>query len=157
MSTSGELRRALTPSRRRRTRTRAKGRASRSVSAPSGDPGLNDDPWAVDVNWGDGSAHTTFNASSQGALAAQSHAYADNGSYTVTVKVTDKDRDSDSKTFTAAVANVAPTVTAASFAGAAASCGTNNATLTVSFTDPGPLGTWSAAIDWNNDGRSTRR
>jgi PKD repeat protein len=132
-------------------------RASRAVPAPSGDPGLNDDPWAVDVNWGDGSAHTTFNASSQGALAAQSHTYADNGSYTVTVKVTDKDRDSDSKTFTAAVANVAPTVTAASFAGAAASCGTNNATLTVSFTDPGPLGTWSAAIDWNNDGRSTRR
>src|SRR5438105_5776357 len=55
------------------------------------DPGVNDNPWAVDVNWGDSSSHTTFNQSSQGSLGSQSHTYADNGTYTVTVKVTDKD------------------------------------------------------------------
>jgi hypothetical protein len=54
------------------------------------DPGVNDSPWAVDVNWGDGSAHTTYNASSQGAQSQQSHAYGV-GSYTATVSVTDKD------------------------------------------------------------------
>src|SRR5205823_11107639 len=47
------------------------------------DPGANDAPWAVDVDWGDSSAHTTFNASSPGALGSKNHAFADNGSYTV--------------------------------------------------------------------------
>src|SRR5207245_1907263 len=75
------------------------------------DPGVNDSPWAVDINWGDSTAHTTFNSSTQGSLGAQDHTYADNGTYTVTVKVTDKDGGSDSKTFDVIVSNVAPTVT----------------------------------------------
>jgi hypothetical protein len=54
------------------------------------DPGVNDDPWAVDINWGDGSTHTTYNASSQGAQPQQSHSYGP-GSFTLTVSVTDKD------------------------------------------------------------------
>ena len=45
--------------------------------------------WAVDVNWGDGSAHTDFNAASTGPLSAQSHAFALPGTYTVTVTATD--------------------------------------------------------------------
>jgi hypothetical protein len=45
--------------------------------------------WNVDVNWGDGSADTMFNATSNGALSAQSHAFALPGSYTVTVTATD--------------------------------------------------------------------
>ena len=77
------------------------------------DPGP-DSPWAVDVNWGDGSAHTTFTETATGpvtalTIAAKSHAYGDNGAYTVTVKVTDKNHDFDSKTFTVNVANKAPT------------------------------------------------
>ena len=32
--------------------------------------------WAVDINWGDGSTHTDFNAASTGPLSAQSHAFA---------------------------------------------------------------------------------
>jgi hypothetical protein len=32
--------------------------------------------WAVDVNWGDASAHTVFNATSTGPLSIQSHAFA---------------------------------------------------------------------------------
>src|SRR5207244_733814 len=55
------------------------------------DAGANDNPWAVDVDWGDGSPHTTFNQNTQGSLGSQSHSYADNAVRTVTVKVTDKD------------------------------------------------------------------
>src|SRR4029077_20850284 len=60
------------------------------------DPGP-DSPWAVDVNWGDGLPHATFNATTTGSLGTRSHTYGDNGSYTVTVKVTDKDGASDTK------------------------------------------------------------
>ena len=74
------------------------------------DPGP-DGPWAVDVNWGDGSSHSMFNAASPGSLGSRSHSYDDNGSYTVTVTVTDKDGASGSKTFTVTVANVAPSAT----------------------------------------------
>src|SRR5207244_9016709 len=81
------------------------------------DVGVNDNPWAVDVDWGDGSLHTTFSLATQGAITAASHAYADNSTppatgYTVTVKVTDKDGGTDSKTFKVTVANLAPVVTA---------------------------------------------
>jgi len=75
------------------------------------DLGVNDSPWAVDVDWGDTSTHTTFNMATQGTIDTRSHSYADNGTYTVTVKVIDKDSGFDSKTFKIAVANVAPTVT----------------------------------------------
>jgi hypothetical protein len=53
--------------------------------------GTNDAAWAVDINWGDGSTHTTFSASAQGAQPNQSHTYATPGPYTATVTVTDKD------------------------------------------------------------------
>ena len=43
----------------------------------------------VDVNWGDNSAHTDFNAPSTGPLSAQQHAFATPGTFTVTVMVTD--------------------------------------------------------------------
>jgi hypothetical protein len=45
--------------------------------------------WTVDVNWGDGSVHTGFNATSTGALSAQSHAFALPGTYTITVTAAD--------------------------------------------------------------------
>src|SRR5206468_3763437 len=89
--------------------------ATVSFSAPFdafSDAGVNDNPWAVDVDWGDASPHTTFSAATQGALGMKSHTYADNGSYTVTVKVTDKDLGYDSKTFTVTVNNLPPVVTA---------------------------------------------
>jgi uncharacterized membrane protein len=57
-------------------------------------------PWAVDINWGDGTAHTTFPAATAGSLGTQSHTYAAPGPYTVTVIVTDTtDGQSDAKTF----------------------------------------------------------
>src|SRR5205823_1571079 len=61
------------------------------------DPGA-DNPWTVDVTWGDGHSDS-FSAGSTGTIAAHSHTYDDNGSYTVSVKVTDKDGGFDSKTF----------------------------------------------------------
>jgi hypothetical protein len=112
------------------------------------DPGV-DSPWAVDVDWGDGSAHTTFNATTTGSLGTKPHTYADNGQYTVTVTVTDKDGTSDSHTFKVTVANVAPTITSVAFANSSVGCGSNNATLNVTFEDPG-ADTWSATINWGD-------
>lgn len=72
-------------------------------------------PWTVDVDWGDGSAHTAFSVTASGSLGSQTHTYADNRSdgaaYSVSVKVTDKGDLSDSKSFNVTVANVAPAVT----------------------------------------------
>jgi len=77
------------------------------------DPGA-DSPWSVVVTWGDSTPNTTFNATSTGTLASQSHTYADNGTYTVTVKVTDKDgADSNVASFQVTVSNVAPTASLA--------------------------------------------
>jgi hypothetical protein len=59
------------------------------------DAGVNDNPWAVSINWGDGSSATTYNASSQGSQPQQSHTYTSAGSFSVTVTVTDKDGDSN--------------------------------------------------------------
>src|SRR5205807_3989628 len=73
------------------------------------DPGA-DNPWTVDVSWGDGHSDS-FSMSAPGTIPAHSHTYDDNGSYTVSVKVTDKDGGFDSKTFKVDVANVAPTAT----------------------------------------------
>jgi hypothetical protein len=53
------------------------------------DPGVNDNAWLVDINWGDGN-HTTYNASSQGAQPQQSHNYGP-GLFTISVSVKDKD------------------------------------------------------------------
>jgi hypothetical protein len=55
------------------------------------DAGVNDAAWTVDVNWGDGSAHTSFTTSVQGAQANQSHTYNGPGTYSASVTVTDKD------------------------------------------------------------------
>jgi hypothetical protein len=65
--------------------------ANATLSISFSDPGTSDGPWAVAINWGDGSTNTTFNASTQGAQTAQTHAYATPGQYTATVSVTDKD------------------------------------------------------------------
>src|SRR5205085_730653 len=54
------------------------------------DPGVNDNPWHVYVDWGDSSS-SMLDTSTQGSLGSRSHTYADNGSYTVSVVVTDKD------------------------------------------------------------------
>jgi hypothetical protein len=67
------------------------------VSFSFTDPGANDKPWTIDINWGDGKPHTVYNAATQGAQSPSTHTYAA-GTYTLTVKVTDKDGGSDSRT-----------------------------------------------------------
>ena len=67
------------------------------------DPGL-DHPWAVDVDWGDGSAHTAYSLFRIGSLGSRWHTYNDDGTYQVTVTTTDKDGGSGSATFQVMVA-----------------------------------------------------
>jgi hypothetical protein len=61
-----------------------------SLSFNFSDPGAIDDPWSYDIDWGDGSAHTTGNVSTQGDAGLFSHTYAA-GTYTPSVRVMDKD------------------------------------------------------------------
>src|SRR5205823_2650187 len=131
--------------------------ASTSFSLGSfSDAGANDNPWSVDVDWGDGSPHTTFNEGTQGSLGSQSHTYANNGAtpYVVTAKVTDKDGGSGTATFKVAVSNVPPTITA--FNGTTTGLAgplvfTAPVTFNGTFKDPGLVDNpWSA--DWSWDG-----
>ncbi len=56
-----------------------------SFSTFSGDAG----PFGVDVDWGDGTAHTKFFVASAGALPSKAHTYAEEGSFTPIVTITD--------------------------------------------------------------------
>ena len=76
----------------------------------------------------------------------------DDGSGSVTVQASDGEHTSATDTFDWSAANVAPSISSASFGAGHASCGTDNVTLTVSFTDPGTADTHKAEVDWNNDG-----
>lgn len=63
------------------------------------DPGVNDDPWNVSIDWGDGSTDTSYSTNAQGAQPNQTHTYdAAGGPYTVTVTVTDEDGGQGSNT-----------------------------------------------------------
>ena len=53
------------------------------------DAGVNDKPWAVNIDWNDGS--TSYNTDTQGAQPSQAHTYNAPGIYSATVGVTDKD------------------------------------------------------------------
>ncbi len=59
------------------------------------DPGVNDNPWHVKIDWGDSSS-TEYDASTQGAQSNQTHLYTTPDTYWVTVTVTDKDGGSNS-------------------------------------------------------------
>jgi hypothetical protein len=111
-----------------------------------------DSPWSIDVDWGDGTSHTTFSATSSGALAAKSHTYADNTvpastGYTVTVKVTDKDGGIGQATFKITVSNVAPTLTLPVFT---FNPYTGAATASIQYSDPAWPDTHTAVFSWGD-------
>ncbi len=62
------------------------------------DPGLVDNPWNVNVDWGDGSTDTNYDAATQGTQNNQAHTYNTPGNYAAGVDVTDKDGDTGSNT-----------------------------------------------------------
>ncbi len=106
-------------------------------------------PWAVEVDWGDGTARTVIEAVTAGPLGAASHAYADGGTYSPTVTVTDGTGLSDSKTFTVTVTvpDTAPAVTAP--ADQAAAEDVSHAFDLGSFSDPDG-GPWAVEVDWGD-------
>jgi uncharacterized protein (UPF0548 family) len=82
-----------------------------------------------------------------------SHAYGDNGEYTLTLTVTDDDSGSNSDTETVTVLNAAPTIT--SMSGPIDPVNINDpVVINGDFTDPGWLDTHTATIYWD-DGEST--
>ncbi|HEX5014853.1 MAG TPA: S8 family serine peptidase, partial [Candidatus Limnocylindrales bacterium] len=97
-------------------------------------------PWSVDINWGDGSPHTTFSQAASGTITAQSHTYVDGpATHTVTVTVTDSNGSglAGSATFQVTVDNVAPTVTFTSGDATADESGVTSHTYTFTVSDPG--------------------
>ena len=120
-------------------------------------------PWSVDINWGDGTSDTTFNANAPGSLGSKTHKYGEEGLYTVTITVTDTLIDqSDSATFTVNVSD--PPVVASGGFSFDANIFIDTGTQTLAtFTDPGgaepndfdPIpptsaGHYTASISWGD-------
>jgi RHS repeat-associated protein len=116
------------------------------------DPGP-DNPWTINVDWGDGTLSSTFNPSASGPLGKKLHAYADSGLYTVTLRAADKDGATDTKSFKIKVFNVPPTVTAA--ADQTAEAGIAKSFDLGLFADPGPDSLWVADINWGDSSAHT--
>src|SRR5260370_864593 len=107
-------------------------------------------PYSVDVDWGDGTAHTTFSQGTDGALGTQPHIYAEEGTMTVTVTVTNSANQSDAKTFTINVADADLTATGTTLN---ETTGVTFTDTVATFTDANPaldLGDFSAVVDWGD-------
>jgi hypothetical protein len=114
-------------------------------------------PYQVDVDWGDGSAHTTFSQGTAGDLGSQPHVYAEEGTQTVTVTVTNSAGQSDAKTFQITVSDPAVVGANVDFAAQTGIPFTGQAVAT--FTDPGGAEPndsthYTAVIDWGDTGTS---
>lgn len=93
-------------------------------------------PWTVDVNWGDGTPDTVFTATAPGTIAAHSHTFGEEGTYTVTIKVTDTfEGQFDSKTYKVTVSD--PAVVAKGVAVNAVEGAAFTGKSVATFTDPG--------------------
>jgi PKD repeat protein len=74
----------------------------------------NSAPWNLTVDWGDGTTPTSMPITSQGVLPTLTHSYANHGTWTITEKLTNALGATTTKTELALIADVAPTVMAAS-------------------------------------------
>jgi hypothetical protein len=137
----------LPPSFAGQTNQAASRGALTSLDLGSFDDSVFDGPWTVDVNWGDGSTHTTWNQSTVGALGTQTHVYASYGTYTVTESVTDGFGAANTTTFQVTVANHAPTVV---LNAPPAIVPGQDAVFSGSFADPDTADTWTATINFGD-------
>ena len=118
------------------------------------DAGVNDDPWTIEVDWGDGSAVESFDLNVQGTIGTLSHTYDDEDTYTVTVTVTDKDGGDDTGTFEVTIANAPPVVTEG--ADDTSAEGETKAFDLGSFTDAGVNDDpWTVTVDWGDGDSDT--
>ena len=119
--------------------------ATVTVNATYTDAGAGDTHTAT-ISWGDGVVQAGV-VNQIADTVAGSHAYADNGSYTITVCVTDDDGATTCDTLIVGVTNVAPAVDA----------GPNQAvtegdavTLAATFTDPGIFDYFTSTVAWGD-------
>src|SRR5207253_2880036 len=118
------------------------------------DAGVNDNPWAIDVNWGDGTPHHMDNKSSQDLPGNASHKYDDNGSYTVRARIIDKDGGYSEYTTNVVVTNVAPSLTQP--VDDSALEGTSKSFGLGSFSDPGANDApWDLHVTWGDGSPAT--
>jgi Ca2+-binding RTX toxin-like protein len=121
-----------------------------SVAATFSGAGTGDTHTAT-IDWGDGTVEAGLVSAVADPLGVSgtisgSHAYADNGIYTLHVTLVDDDGPAALDTLALTVTNVAPVVTAIS---ATPSISENDVvTLTGSLTDPGALDTYTLVVDW---------
>jgi hypothetical protein len=109
---------------------------SYALATTFSDPGINDGPWTVAINWGDGSA--VQNVSASGMNASASHAYAAFGVHTISYTVADKDGGvSQPATVTVTVKDPTPPVITYQVSGTTGLAGwyTSNVGVTWSVTD----------------------
>jgi hypothetical protein len=99
-----------------------------------------EDTRTVSINWGDGTTNSDF-----------THAYADNGVYTVTVTATDDDGDAGSDSLDIKVLNVAPVVDAGEDASVDEG---DSVRIAPTFSDAGTADTHTATVSWG-DGSAT--
>lgn len=104
-----------------------------------GDPG-SDSPWAVSVNWGDGTANTNFNLTAKGSLGNQSHTYATAGTYVVTETVTDKYGGVGTANFNIVVSQITTSLTLNATSGTYGGTVSLSATLTATANGSGVSG-----------------
>ena len=110
------------------------------------------DTHSATIDWGDGSV-ATGTVDQDLDTVGGSHAYADNGVFTVTVTVTDAAALTDVDSFDVTVSNAAPSVTPST--NLSVVHGDTTEFAVASFTDPGSADTHTASIDWGDGTIST--
>lgn len=114
--------------------------------------GASTGPWAIAVDWGDGTSATSTIMDAPGALVLP-HAYQDQGLYTASVEVRSAKGSTARTTVPITIVNVSPVATFA--AGPAVSLGQPSGVLFSNPADPSPADVAAGlrySFDFNNDG-----